>query len=83
MRQPSIIRIPSKHSVFEVIGYIKGKRAIYIARTFGKRARNYAGEHFSARGFFVSTVGKDEAAIRDYIQNQEQTDKRLDQLNLM
>lgn len=78
-----LISVPPKHSVAQVVGYIKGKSAIYIARTFGKRARNFAGEHFWARGYFVSTIGKDETAIRDYIQNQEQADQRLDQLSLM
>jgi putative transposase len=78
-----LINIPPKYSVAQVIGYIKGKSAIYIARTYGKKMRNFIGEHFWARGYFVSTIGKDEDAIREYIQRQEREDQRLDQLNLM
>jgi putative transposase len=65
-----------------VIGFIKGKSAIHLARTYGERKRNFGGRSFWARGFFVTTAGRDEAAIREYIKNQEQEDKRLDQLNL-
>jgi putative transposase len=65
-----------------VIGYLKGKSAIHIARTFGGRQKNFTGEHFWARGYYVSTVGLDEAIIRQYIQQQEQEDRRLDQLRL-
>jgi putative transposase len=65
-----------------VIGYIKGKSAIHIARTYGERRRNFVGQHFWARGYFVSTVGRDEAAVRRYIQEQEKEDKRIDQLRL-
>ena len=65
-----------------MIGYIKGKIAIHLARVYGERKRNFVGQHFWARGFYVSTVGRDEAVIREYIRKQEQEDKRLDQLNL-
>ncbi len=65
-----------------MIGYIKGKRAIHLARVYGERRRNYVGQHFWARGYFVSTVGRDEAVIREYIKNQEKEDQRLEQLNL-
>ena len=78
-----MIAIPPKYSVAQVIGYIKGKSAIHIARTFGERKRNFVGQHFWARGYFVSTVGRDEGVIRDYIRRQEQEDKRLDQLQLV
>jgi putative transposase len=77
-----VIAIPPKYAVSQVIGYIKGKSAIHLARVYGERKRNFVGQHFWARGFFVSTVGKDEAAVREYIRNQEEEDKRLDQLNL-
>jgi putative transposase len=77
-----MISIPPKYSVSQVVGFIKGKSAIHLARTYGERKRNFVGQHFRARGYFVSTVGRDEAAIREYIKNQEQEDKRLDQLNL-
>ena len=78
-----MISIPPKYSVVQVIGYIKGKSAIHIARTFGERKRNFVGQHFWARGYFVSTVGRDENVIREYIRRQEQEDKRLDQLRLV
>ncbi|GHV49353.1 IS200/IS605 family transposase [Synergistales bacterium] len=76
------ISIPPKYSVAQVVGYIKGKSAIYIARTFGGRERNFRGESFWARGYYVSTVGKDEELVKAYIQGQEAEDKKSDQLNL-
>ncbi len=77
-----LISIPPKYAVAQVIGFIKGKSAIHIARTAGGRQRNFTGEHFWARGYFVSTVGRDEKAIREYIQRQEQEDRRLDQMKM-
>ena len=78
-----LISIPPKYSVSQVIGYIKGKSAIHIARTYGERKRNFSGENFWARGYYVSTVGRDETMIREYIQMQEFEDKRVDQLRLL
>ena len=77
-----LVSIPPKYAVSEVVGYVKGKSAIYIARNFVSRRRNFGGEKFWARGYYVSTVGGDEAAIREYIQKQEEEDRRLDQMNL-
>jgi putative transposase len=77
-----LISIPPKFSVAQVMGFIKGKAAIHIARTFLGHRQNFTGQHFWARGHYVSTVGRDEAAIRDYIQKQEEEDKRLEQLGL-
>jgi putative transposase len=77
-----LISIPPKYAVAQVIGYIKGKSAIHIARTAGGRQRNFTGEHFWARGYLVSTVGRDEKVIREYIQRQEQEDLRLDQMKM-
>ena len=77
-----MISIPPKYAVSEVVGYIKGKSAIHIARVYGERKRNFVGQHFWARGYFVSTVGRDEAIIRAYIRNQETEDQRLDQMKL-
>ena len=77
-----LIAIPPKYAVSNVIGYIKGKSAIHIARVYGERRRNFVGQSFWARGYFVSTVGRDEAVIRDYIKNQEQEDQRIEQLKL-
>ena len=77
-----LISIPPKYAVSQVVGFIKGKSAIHLARTYGDRKQNYAGQNFWARGYFVSTVGRDEATIRKYIRTQEQEDQRLDQMNL-
>ncbi len=77
-----MIAIPPKYAVSQVIGYIKGKSAIHLARTYGERKKNFVGQHFGARGFFVSTVGREEEVIREYIRRQEEEDKRLDQMGL-
>ena len=77
-----MISIPPKYAVSQVVGFIKGKSAIHLARVYGERKRNFVGQHFWARGYFVSTVGRDEAVIREYIRNQEKEDQRLEQLNL-
>ena len=77
-----MLSIPPKYSVADVIGYIKGKSAIHIARNFAGRPRTFVGQHFWARGYFVSTVGRDEQAIRAYIQDQEREDRRVEQLRL-
>jgi putative transposase len=77
-----MLSIPPKYAVSQVTGFIKGKSAIQLARVYGERKRNFVGQNFWARGCFVSTVGRDEAAIREYIRRQEDEDKRLDQLNL-
>jgi putative transposase len=69
-----LICIPPKYSVAEVIGYIKGKSAIAVARKFGSRKRNFNGKSFWARGYAVSTVGFEENTIRNYILRQEQLD---------
>ena len=78
-----LISILPKYAVAQVVGYIKGKSAIHIARVYGERKRNFDGQHFWARGYFVSMVGRDEEVIREYIQHQEHEDKRLDQLELL
>ena len=76
------ISIPPKYSVANVVGYIKGKSAISIARRFMGRNRNFAGENFWARGYFVSTVGLDEEMVRAYIRQQEKDDEHYEQLKL-
>ena len=78
-----MIAIPPKYAVSQVVGFIKGKSAIHLARVYGERKRNFVGQHFWARGYFVSTVGRDEAVIRAYIRNQELEDQRLEQMNLL
>ena len=78
-----LLSVPPKYSVSNVMGFIKGKSAIHIARVYAGRRRNFVGQHFWARGYWVSTVGKNEAAVRRYIQNQEKEDKRLEQLELV
>mgnify|MGYP000019256290 CR=1 FL=1 len=77
-----LISIPPKYSVSQVIGYIKGKSAIGIARRFAGKTRNFTGENFWARGYFVSTVGLDEEMVRAYIRHQESEDERYEQLKL-
>ena len=77
-----LIAIPPKYAVSQVIGFVKGKSAIHLARVYGEQKRNFVGQHFWARGYFVSTVGRDERMIREYIRKQEQEDARLDQLGL-
>lgn len=78
-----LLRIPPKYAVSQVVGYIKGKSAIHLSRVYGERKRSFVGQSFWARGYFVSTVGRDEEVIRTYIRNQEVEDKRLDQLHLL
>ncbi len=77
-----LISIPPKYAASQVVGFIKGKSAIHLARVYGERKRNFVGQHFRARGYFITTVGRDEAAIRESIRNQEEADLRLDQMNL-
>lgn len=78
-----LISIPPKYAVASVVGYIKGKSAIHIARSFMGRRKNFVGQSFWARGYFVSTVGLDELLVREYIKKQEQEDRRVDQLKLV
>ncbi|MCJ2163037.1 MULTISPECIES: IS200/IS605 family transposase [unclassified Pseudodesulfovibrio] len=74
------IAIPPKYAVSQVVGYIKGKSAIHIAHEVQGRARGFAGQNFWARGYYVTTVGRDEKVIREYIRKQEHEDKRIEQL---
>ena len=78
-----LVSIPPKYSVAQVMGFVKGKSAIHIARVYAGRRKSFVGQHFWARGYWVSTVGKNEAAVRRYIQEQEKEDQRIDQLTLM
>jgi putative transposase len=77
-----LISIPPKYAVSQIVGFIKGKSAIHIARVYLGRKKNFIGQNFWARGYYVSTVGKDEDETRQYIKNQEKEDQRLDQLQL-
>ena len=77
-----LLSIPPKYSVSQVVGYIKGKSAIHIARTYLGQRKNYSGMSFWARGYFVSTVGTDEDVVRAYIRDQEKEDNRVEQLKL-
>ena len=78
-----MVSIPPKYAVSQVIGFIEGKSAIHIARVYAGRKRNYVGQHFWARGYFASTVGRDEQVIREYIRHQEAEDRRIDQMSLI
>jgi putative transposase len=71
-----LISIPPKYAVSQIVGYIKGKSAIAVARQFSGRKQNFNGEQFWARGYAVSTVGFEEEQIRKYIRNQEQLDSK-------
>jgi putative transposase len=77
-----LISIPPKYAVSQVVGFIKGKSAIHMARVYGERKKNFVGQHFWARGFLVSTVGREESVVRDNIRKQEEEDTRLDQLEM-
>ena len=77
-----MIAIPPKYAVSNVVRYIKGKSAIHLTRVYSERKINFAGQSFWARGYFVSTVGRDEELIRNYIREQQREDERLDQLML-
>jgi putative transposase len=78
-----LLSTPPKYSVAQVVGYLKGKSAIHIARTYMNVRKNFVGQNFWARGYFVSTVGRDEGMVREYIRTQEHEDRRLDQLKLL
>ena len=77
-----MLSISPKYAVSQVVGYIKGKSAIHLARVYGERKRNFVGQSFWARGYFVSTVGRDEEVIRNYIRHQEKEDEKLEQMGL-
>jgi len=78
-----LISIPPKYSVAHIVGYVKGKSSIWVAQNIERKIKNFTGAKFWARGYFVSTVGRDEELIRCYIRNQELQDKQLDQLTLI
>ncbi len=77
-----MLSIPTKYPVSQVVGFIKGKSASPLTRVYGESKRNFVGQHFWARAYFVLTVGREEAQIREYIKNQGNDDERLDQLTL-
>ena len=77
-----LISIPPKCAVSQVVGYIKGKSAIHITRNYSGKSRNFTGQNFWARGYFVSTVGRDEKTVKKYIKKQEEADRKIDQLEL-
>jgi putative transposase len=69
------IEIPPKYSVASIVGFLKGKSAIAIARQFKGKARNFSGESFWARGYAVSTVGFELEAVKRYIREQDIADR--------
>jgi putative transposase len=77
-----LLNVPPKLEVSSIVGYIKGKSAIHVARHIMRRERNYAGQRLWARGYFVDTVGRDTEMIRKYIAEQEKEDRRMDQLEM-
>jgi len=72
-----LISIPPKYSVSSIVGFLKGKTALYVANKYARK-RRYKGYHFWARGYFVSTAGYDDQVVRRYIRNQEKADKASD-----
>jgi putative transposase len=76
------LSIPPRYAVSNVVGFLKGKSAISIAREFRGKTKDFTGENFWARGYFVSTVGLDEEMVRKYIREQECEDERYEQLSL-
>jgi putative transposase len=77
-----LLAIPPKYAVPQMVGYIKGKSAIHLARSYRERKRTFIGQNFRARGYFVSTVGRDEAMIRGYIRHQEKVDEKSEEIKL-
>jgi len=77
-----LVSIPPKYAVSQVVGFIKGKSAIHIARQYFGRKKNFTGQEFWAKGYHVSTAGRNEEAIRKYIEEQESEDRRIDQLKM-
>ena len=73
-----VASIPPKYSISGVIGFLKGKSAIYLHREFARYYKNYHGKNFRSRGYFVTTVGLDEETVKEYVRNQEKLDKRDD-----
>lgn len=74
-----LLSIPPKYSVAQIVGYLKGKSAIKVFEKYSRVRQNFRGHKFWARGYFVSTVGLDEAKIRNYIQNQQERDRLEDE----
>jgi putative transposase len=69
------LEIPPKYAVSSIVGYLKGKSAIEIARRFGGKQRNFNGENFWARGYAISTVGLEVETVKAYIRDQETEDR--------
>ena len=76
-----VISIPPKYAVAQVIGFMKGKSAIWVARMCGHK-KNFTGQNFWARGYCVSTIGLDDETVREYVKRQEDEDRKLDQLKM-
>jgi putative transposase len=76
-----VISIPPKYAVAQIIGFMKGKSAIWVARMSGRR-KNFIGQNFWAGGYCVSTIGLDDETVREYVKRQEEEDKKLDQLKM-
>jgi putative transposase len=77
-----LISIPPKYGVSQVIDFINGKSAIHLPGSSRDERGDFTGYNFWAKGYFVSTVGRDEQTIREYIKKQEVEDKRIDQLRM-
>ena len=74
-----LVRIPPKYSVSEIVGYLKGKSFLMIFERHANLKYKYGNRHFWCRGYYVDTVGKNTAKIKEYIQNQLKEDLQYDQ----
>ena len=78
-----LVRIPPKYSVSEIVGYLKGKSSLMIFERHANLKYKYGNRHFWCRGYYVDTVGKNTAKIKEYIQNQLKEDLQYDQMSLV
>lgn len=78
-----LVRIPPKYSVSEIVGYLKGKSSLMIFERHANLKYKYGNRHFWCRGYYVDTVGKNTAKMKEYIQNQLKEDLQYDQMSLV
>ena len=76
-----LVKIPPKHSVSYIIGYLKGKSSLIIFDRHANLKYKYGNRHFWCRGYYVDTVGKNSKRIEEYVRNQLQEDITEDAIN--
>ena len=77
-----LVKIPPKMSVSSFMGYLKGKSSLIIFQKWGNMKLAYRNREFWCRGYYVDTVGKNTAAIKEYIATQLKQDREADQLSM-